>query len=96
MHFYGIGFYETKKLPLKAFWMLQRNIDRLEASSDYRQLQLICSATSSEGVKDVSERLLKTIGKVVIYDEQKRVEHIQEEQLDRAGLNRIRGKGRLR
>lgn len=76
--------------------MLQRNVDRLEAAQDYRLLQIAVSATTSEGLKTHTERLLKIIGKVVVYDEQKQIEAVvAEEKLDVEGLNRLRGMGKL-
>ena len=88
---------KVKKLPLKTFWMMQRNIDRLEAGLDYRLMQVMLSVTSSEGVKDHTTRLRQLIGKVVYYDKDRVISvQAQEEKLDIEGLNRLRGKGKLR
>jgi hypothetical protein len=93
-----MSFQEVKRLPLRAFWMLQKNIDRLEAAQDYRTMQVMLSVTSEQGVKAHTERLKKIIGKVIVYDEARMVKRtiLEEDRLDVDGLNRLRGKGRLR
>jgi hypothetical protein len=97
LQFYGFGSVDVvKSMPLKTFWMLHRNIDRLEAQADYRQLMNLISAVSTEGVKARQEALQKTIGNVYILERSAQTVHVIEEQLDRVGLERLRGTGRLR
>lgn len=77
--------------------MLQKNIDRLEAAKDFRTLQIAVGATTSEGVKQLNESYRSTIGQIVEYDLDRAAKRqIAEEKLDREGLDRLRGKGKLR
>lgn len=41
MQFYGIGYREMLSLPVRFFWTLYSNIDRIQAHADLRQMTLI-------------------------------------------------------
>ena len=71
-------------MPLKTFWLLHKNVDRIEAGGDYRQLQTIVSATSSEGIQAHSEKLMKIIG--TIADIEPQATAIKDDDYDRAGF----------
>lgn len=77
-------------MPLKTFWLLHKNIDRIEAGDDYRQLQTIISATHEDGVRAHSERLLGIVGLIVDYDRGTAVMTIDEEEHDQAGIEWLR------
>lgn len=62
MHFYGIGYRELLSVPIRFFWTLSSNIDRIQASFDVRNLSLqhVAVATGmagGEGVKKLREAL---------------------------------------
>lgn len=56
-------------VPLTMFWMLSRNIDRLRAEEDVRNLQVARAAQADgEGVKAFMEGLQLRIGRPVVTD----------------------------
>ncbi len=60
---------ELLGVPLTMFWMLSRNIDRLRAEEDVRNLQVACAAQADgEGVKAFMEGLQLRIGRPVVTD----------------------------
>jgi hypothetical protein len=92
LEFYG--FADVKSLlatPLATFWMLHRNIDRLMAEKDIRVADVAIRSQSSDGVRALLTDLRTQMGTVVDFDE---VLSRQEEKLDRAGLNGLRGIGK--
>lgn len=60
---------ELLGVPLTMFWMLSRNIDRLRAEEDVRNLQVARVAqTDGDGVKAFMEGLQLRIGRPVVTD----------------------------
>ncbi len=60
---------ELLGVPLTMFWMLSRNIDRLRAEEDVRNLQVARAAQADgEGVKTFMEGLQLRIGRPVVTD----------------------------
>ncbi|EDZ6270292.1 hypothetical protein GSA70_003406 [Salmonella enterica] len=60
---------ELLGVPLTMFWMLSRNIDRLRAEEDVRNLQVARAAKADgEGVKAFMEGLQLRIGRPVVTD----------------------------
>ena len=60
---------ELLGVPLTMFWMLSRNIDRLRAEEDVRNLQVARAAQADgEGVKAIMEGLQLRIGRPVVTD----------------------------
>ncbi|QJQ18274.1 hypothetical protein D6T76_22915 (plasmid) [Enterobacter hormaechei] len=60
---------ELLGVPLTMFWMLSRNIDRLRAEEDVRNLQVARAARADgEGVKAFMEGLQLRIGRPVVTD----------------------------
>ena len=56
-------------IPLTMFWMLSRNIDRLRAEEDVRNLQVArASQADGEAVKAFMEGLQLRIGRPVVTD----------------------------
>ena len=85
------------KLPIKHFWLLSRNIDRLAAEEDQRQLMVLVAAQSEKGHDAFVENARKVMGKVVVYDEDALVkEQIAqaEAERDREGLMALKGMGK--
>ena len=85
------------KLPIKHFWLLNKNIDRLAAEEDQRQLMLLVAAQSEKGHDAFVENARKTIGDVVVYDEdalaQEQIARAEAER-DREGLMALKGMGK--
>lgn len=60
---------ELLGVPITMFWMLSRNIDRLRAEEDVRNLQVARAAQADgEGVKAFMEGLQLRIGRPVVTD----------------------------
>ena len=60
---------ELLNVPLTMFWMLSRNIDRLRAEEDVRNLQVARAAQADgEAVKAFMEGLQLRIGRPVVTD----------------------------
>ena len=60
---------ELLNVPLTMFWMLSRNIDRLRAEEDVRNLQVArASKADGEAVKAFMEGLQLRIGRPVVTD----------------------------
>ena len=60
---------ELLNIPLTMFWMLSRNIDRLRAEEDVRNLQVARAAQADgESVKAFMEGLQLRIGRPVVTD----------------------------
>lgn len=60
---------ELLGVPLTMFWMLSRNIDRLRAEEDVRNLQVARAAQADgEGVNAFMEGLQLRIGRPVVTD----------------------------
>lgn len=58
------------RLPLRTFWSLNRQVDRLRAEQEQRQLRLISAGTSEDpkSARSVAEALEGQIGKPVVYE----------------------------
>ena len=60
---------ELLNVPLTMFWMLSRNIDRLRAEEDVRNVQVArASQADGEAVKAFMEGLQLRIGRPVVTD----------------------------
>ena len=81
MHFYGIGYRETLDLPLRTFWLMSTNVNRIAAENDIRRLSVAGGAGSSDAFKGANEALRAEMGVVV-----KR----REEEVARDGLNTLK------
>lgn len=99
LRFYGFqSLQAVLDLRIRQFWMLSKNIDRLAAEEDQRQLMVLAAAQSSEGFQSFVEERRKIIGTIVDYDQDKvgaiKVKAAQEER-DREGLMALKSLGRL-
>ena len=85
-------------LPIKKFWFLSNQVDRIRAERDLRQLQMLGSVTSLEGYKLATDHLNSQIGQVYVWTPKAPGEiKINPEtgldaELDRAGLNKLKAK----
>jgi hypothetical protein len=78
-----MGYAEVMKMPIRAFWVFSRNVDRLRAQDSLRNLRIAIAAQNSEAATELSEELVLGIGDVAMPD-------IREEPLDQAGLDELR------
>lgn len=82
MRGYGLTYLEVLRTPLAAFWMLNRNLDRLRAEEDLRALQvsIVGSGKDGKAVESLDRQLRTEMGQVTI----------AKPKLDRKGLNELR------
>ena len=87
MRCYSMDYQTVLKLPLRTFWLLNKNVDRHFAEDDIRMLMVAAHAHSGESVQAHHDKLRQTIGTVVEFDEAKAA---VTEQLDREGLTALK------
>lgn len=56
---------EVLDLPVTLFWLMLKNLDRLNAQDDIRQLRLLASAQSGQAAKETQQSLVAEIGDIV-------------------------------
>lgn len=54
------------KMPIKRFWMMNGNIERVQAQRDIRTLSVVASAQSGEMAQETRDGLLGEMGTVAI------------------------------
>lgn len=80
MHFYCIGYEELRKLPVRTFWELSKNINRIRASEDRRLVVVFGSSVMNDPTA-----LLEALS-----NEQGKICHVEESgEFDRDGLHRL-------
>lgn len=98
---YGIGFDDLLQTPLRRFWFLNNQIDRLRAEKELRQLQLLASAQSGDAFKATYDHLSNQIGKIYVWDEAVSNEIVintetgLDPEFDRNGLHALKNKNRI-
>lgn len=65
MHFYSQSYPEVMALPLKTFWLMSGNVDRVMAQSDMRALTVSVCGQAGEAAKEYRARLVIEIGTIV-------------------------------
>jgi hypothetical protein len=68
MREYGMGYFDVLRLPLKTFWSLNRQVDRLRAEGEQRQLRVIGAAQDPKTAKQLGEALDTEIGTPVVVE----------------------------
>jgi hypothetical protein len=53
-------------MPLRAFWAYNRNVDRLRAEADQRQLNVMSAAQHPEAAERLGKRLSAELGTPVV------------------------------
>ena len=56
-------------LPIRTFWLMSSNINRLFAERDMRLLSVTAAVNSSEGMKEKVDELTAEIGRVTLFEE---------------------------
>lgn len=70
MREFSIGFDDLLNFPLKRFWFLVNQVDRLRAEQEVRQLQLLGSAQDGDALKLAYDNLIAEMGKVFVWEEE--------------------------
>lgn len=88
--------------PLKRFWFLVNQIDRLKAEENLRLLQVTGAANDAEAIQIALENLKNEMGQVFVWEEQAPSEiRIDPEtdtdpEFDKGGLERLKALSGLR
>jgi len=92
MSYYALGFDAVRRLPLKTFWAMDRNIDRIEARSDQRRLSVaMMSQATVEGITTFRQSLVLEAGTIVRMDDEVNPMQAQRDEAGFAELKRMAG-----
>jgi hypothetical protein len=78
-----MNYKDVLSMPLRTFWMMNKNIDRIMAEADMRMLSVVAYAQSGDGIEDFTKKLRDQVGKIVEIDAAKMA---MSETYDREGL----------
>ena len=68
LHFYGgLSYGELLKLPIRSFWRLHSNINRIRAEFDLRSLH-VAAASQSTDMKTFKDHLVIELGETTVVD----------------------------
>lgn len=84
MHFYGIEYRKVLSLPIKAFWAIDRQINRVRAEADLRGMRVASTSMGGEGAQKFQEELLREM------DEPIRLDPIKSAIRDAGGVEDLR------
>jgi hypothetical protein len=90
--FYGHTFAQVLEMPVRIFWVLERQISRIQADSDLRHLALLAASHGGENFQTTHARLVAELGTVAA----KTTAGIMNVKLDEAGLQELQGMGNIR
>lgn len=62
MHFYSMSDEQVLKMPARRFWTLERQINRIRAESDLRQISTMSANNSADNHTQVRDRLVLELG----------------------------------
>lgn len=88
---YGLSYRDCMAIPMKTFWMLNRNISRVLAEQDLRAFQLAVSTQSGEAASALHTKLLNEFDNPYRMDKTAEVaEVVIDEQRDEAGFAQLK------
>ena len=64
-----MSYREVMSLPIRTFWLMSSNINRLFAERDMRLLSVFVAANNSEGMSDKIKELTQELGSVTRFEE---------------------------
>lgn len=64
-----MSYREVMCLPIRTFWLLSTNINRLFAEHDMRLLSVTAAVNSSDGMKDKINELTQELGRITRFEE---------------------------
>lgn len=80
MAYYNMRYRELLELPIRTFWFLNECVNRLEAESNLRKLEVFASAQSVEGYESLRQSLVNQMGLMMV----------KTPKLDKQGLDLLR------
>lgn len=63
---YSLSPNEVLLMPVKRFWLFDKNVSRMEAAETLLDLDRTVAASSTEGYKDMHERLKQQLGVIAL------------------------------
>lgn len=63
---YGLSPTEVLSMPVKRFWLFDKNVSRIEAMESIQTLDLMVSSRDNDNYKDMHRRLQQQLGVVVL------------------------------
>ena len=78
-------------LPMKFFWLLNQNIDRISAQRDIRSLSIAAVSQDQEATSNLTQKLVMEIGNVV-----KKAGSTTDDGRDLAGIEELKVMARQR
>lgn len=92
LHFYGMNYWEVMRLPIRTFWHLDRNINRLQAQSDLRAMG-VSMATQTTKIENLN-RFRDDL--VLELDDPYKFDPIESAERDEEGFNQLRAMAKKR
>lgn len=90
---YGMSYRDCMALPMKTFWMLNKNISRVLAEQDLRAFQIAVSATNGEAAVALQAKLQSEFSSPYVMDknfEAQASKEVVEEPRDEAGFAQLK------
>lgn len=88
---YGMSYRECMALPMKTFWMLNRNISRVLAEKDLRAFQIaVTAASGGEAAVALQTKLITEFKNPYVMDEEEVAKEAAEEPRDEAGFAQLK------
>lgn len=94
MEFYDHTYWQVMDLPIKTFWLMNENIDRIQAQKDMRSLTIAFSAQSQAAADQFRQRLIAETGTIVKLERGTGRAFIHEER-DEAGFAELKELSKL-
>jgi len=66
MSFYHQDYMTLMQMPIKTFWLLSQNIERVAAAQDLRSLSVALAGQGGEQTKEFQERLVIEMGTITV------------------------------
>jgi len=97
---FGIAWDDLMAMPIKRFWFLSNQVERLWAERDLRQAHILAGVGSQKGFEFLTDNLRKELGTVYVWEQQSPGTLVLDPktgldtQFDRAGLQALKAKTR--
>jgi hypothetical protein len=81
-----MSYLEVMSVPIRAFWLMNFNIDRVQAQGDIRALTVAISGQDGEAAQDYRQKLVLEVGTIVKLEEGS----VLSEKRDEEGFSELR------
>lgn len=62
---YGLSDTHLLQMPVRRFWLLEKNITRMQAERELRQLPIVLAPNAKDSVQELAGRLSQELGSTV-------------------------------